>query len=184
MNRFPLSIDLKGKPVYLIGKGEQIRQKAEKLAPFDAALICSDTFSEADAEQTPAMVIVGDTPRSEAERIFALCCQRRIPVNVVDEPGLCSFYFPAMITRGDLTVSISTAGSSPSAAAYLRQKIEALLPEDTEAILRWLCEHRAELKEKQLIKAATAAAFTTGRPLTADELRELAQTPLRSAGDQ
>ena len=115
MNRFPLSVDLNGKPIYLIGNGEQIRRKAEKLAPFGAVLICSDTFTKREAERTPAMVIVGDTPRPEAERIFALCRENRIPVNVVDTPELCSFYFPALITRGDLTISISHCGSSPAA---------------------------------------------------------------------
>ena len=173
MNRFPLSVDLRGKQVYLIGNGEQVRQKAEKLAPFGAMLIHSDTFTEAEAESNPAMVIVGDTPRAEAEQIFALCCRYRIPVNVVDEPDLCSFYFPALVTRGDLTISISTAGTSPTAAACLRHKIDDLLPKNTEDILCWLSEHRAEFKEKQLLKAAAAAAFSAGRPLTADEVAKL-----------
>ena len=173
MNRFPLSVDLRGKRVYLIGNGEQIRQKAEKLAPFGAVLIHGDAFGEAEAESAPALVIVGDTHRAEAERIAALCRGHRIPVNVVDEPELCSFYFPALITRGDLTVSISTGGTSPAAAAHLRQKIDELLPEEMEQILCWLSERRATLKEKHLLKAATAAAFSLGRPLTAEELIKL-----------
>ena len=49
-----------------------------------------------------------------------------------------------------------------------------MLPEETEQILCWLGERRAELKEKHLLKAATAAAFSVGRPLTADEIDELA----------
>ena len=173
MNRFPLCIDLNGKPVYLIGEGEQIRQTAEKMTTFCADLICRDAFTEADAENAPAMVIVGDTPRAEAERIFKLCCEYRIPVNVVDVPELCSFYFPALITRGNLTISVSTAGSSPMAAAHLRQKIEDMLPDNTEQILCWLSEHRSELNEKRLLKAATVAAFSLGRPLTDDEAGKL-----------
>lgn len=173
MNRFPLSVDLWGKRVYLIGNGEQIRKKAEKLAPFGPVLIRGDAFGEPEAECAPALVIVGDTNRAEAERIAALCQRHRIPVNVVDEPELCSFYFPALITRGDLTVSISTGGTSPAAAGCLRQKIEELLPEETEQILGWLSEHRAALKERHLLKAAAAAAFSLGRPLTAEELEKL-----------
>lgn len=172
MNRFPLSVDLNGKLIFLIGNGEQIRQKAEKLAPFGAVLVYSDTFTEADAE-TAAMVIVGDMPHAEAERIVTRCCKYRIPVNVVDMPELCTFYFPALITRGDLTISVSTAGSSPVAAACLRQRIEDMLPDDTDKILSWLGERRAELKGKHILKAATAAAFSVGRPLTADEIDEL-----------
>lgn len=49
---------------------------------------------------------------------------RRSLVNVVDDPELCNFTVPAVVHRGSLTVSISTAGQSPALAAYLRQQIE------------------------------------------------------------
>lgn len=173
MNRFPLSIDLNGKTVFLLGKGEQIRQKAEKLVPFGANLEYLESFSEAEAEKNPALVIAGDLPREEAERIYRLCCVHRIPVNVVDVPELCSFYFPALITRGDLTVSISTGGCLPAGAAFLRWRIEEILPEETDEILDWACAHRQELKEKKILKAALAAAFSANRTLTEEELREL-----------
>lgn len=61
-------------------------EKAEKLAPFGAVLIRRDTFTSADAQAAPALVIVGDTDFAEAERISLLCCQYHIPVNVVDVP--------------------------------------------------------------------------------------------------
>lgn len=173
MSRFPLSIDLTGKVVFLIGNGPQIQQKAEKLAPFGAVLIRRATFTEADAQQLPALVIVGDTELAEAEHIFSLCCQYRIAVNVVDVPRLCSFYFPALITRGDLTVSISTDGSSPAAAACLRQRIEGVLPDRTGEILDWLSENRQLLREKKCLSAAAGAAFSAGRPLTAAEVDAL-----------
>ena len=178
MNRFPLSIDLAGKPVFLIGNGPQIRAKAEKLAPFGAVLIQKDTFTPDDAGHTPAMVIVGDTDVAQAEGIYALCCRHRIPVNVVDVPRLCTFYFPALITRGDLTVSISTGGGSPAAAACLRQKLEDALPSNTEDILDWACRHREELRTRGVLKQAIAAALANNRPLTDEEIRDLTVSPL------
>lgn len=173
MNRFPLSIDLNGKNVFLLGKGEQIRQKTEKMLPFGANLVYLDSFTEAEAEKNPALVIAGDLPQEEAQQIYQLCCAHRIPVNVVDVPELCSFYFPALITRGDLTVSISTGGCLPAGAAFLRQRIEEVLPEETDKILDWACARRQELKEKKIVKAALAAAFSANRPLTEEELQEL-----------
>lgn len=176
MSHFPLSIDLTDQTVFLVGNGPQIQQKAEKLEAFRPRLIRKDTFTEADAQQFPAMVIVGDTDLAAAERIAALCRRYRIPVNVVDIPQLCSFYFPALITRGPLTVSVSTGGTSPAAAAYLRQRLADLLPEETEEILHWLGAHKGEFRQKRLLKPATAAAFDKGRPLTAEELAAMEGT--------
>lgn len=175
MNRFPLGIDLNGKTVCLIGNGEQIRQKAQKLLPFGAVLSYPETFTGEDAAMAPALVIVGDTPREEAERIFTLCRRHQIPVNVVDMPELCSFYFPALITCGDLTIAVSSGGVSPAVSSYLRQKIEDMLPDQTERILDWLGQHRERLKQKRILKPAIAAAFSANRPLTEEELGELAE---------
>lgn len=44
MNHFPISVDLTGKTVYLIGDGPQIRQKAEKMKPFEAVLTHKQTL--------------------------------------------------------------------------------------------------------------------------------------------
>lgn len=175
MNRFSLSVDLRDQTVFLIGEGPQTRDKAQKLLPFGPRLIQKNTFTPEDAGQLPALVIVGDTPLAQAEAISDLCRSHRIPVNVVDVPRLCSFYFPALVTRGDLTVAISTGGGTPAAAAYLRRQIEALLPEDTDCILRWLSQNRDLLKSKQALTQATALAFSLGRPLTQAELAALPQ---------
>lgn len=173
MNRFPLSIDLTDKTVFLIGNGEQIQSKAEKLASFGAVLVQKDSFTQSDAEQMPALVIVGNTEIEEAEKISDLCCQHHIPVNVVDVPRLCSFYFPALITRKNLTISVSTDGSSPATAAYLRQTIEDTLPGNTEMILDWICQQSDHLKSQGILKQAIAAAFAKNQPLTDTEVEEL-----------
>lgn len=178
MKRFPMSVDLKDKTVFLIGNGPQIRDKEEKLAPFGPVLLRRDSFGPWEIAQAPAMVIVGDTPPDQARQISALCCQHRIPVNVVDMPQLCSFYFPALITRGDLTVSVATGGSSPEAAAYLRRSMEQLIPENTDQILQWITQHRAWLRARGILKAAIGAAFEKNRPLTPEELEELAENTL------
>lgn len=170
MNHFPISVDLTGKTVYLIGNGSQIRQKAEKLKPFEAVLIQKQTFTEADARAVPAMVIVGDTDVAKEEEIALLCRQYRIPVNVVDVPRFCSFYFPGLITKGDLTVSISTGGTCPGAAAYLREQIENAIPDGTEDILEWAHQNRERLKKHRVLKQAVTKAFSLNRPLTEEEI--------------
>lgn len=60
---------------------------------------------------------VVDALRAEAER-------ERVLLNVVDVPGACAFYAPAIVARGDLQIAIGTGGSSPGLASALRRDLE------------------------------------------------------------
>jgi len=80
-------------------------------------------------------VIAATDDREENARAAGACRKRGILVNVVDDPELCTFFFPSVVKRGALTVGITTGGSSPSAARLLRERIEELLPRETEGIL-------------------------------------------------
>lgn len=174
MGYFPLCINLSGQTVLCVGNGMQIQDKTEKLKLFGAKLVLAESLdAEILAETRPAVVVVGDTEFAEAERISFLCKERNIPVNVVDVPSLCTFYFPALITCGDVTVSVSTAGKSPAAAAYLKKQIETVLPDATGELLEWLDTHRVELRERGILKEAVTAVFSQGRTLTEEEMAEL-----------
>jgi uroporphyrin-III C-methyltransferase/precorrin-2 dehydrogenase/sirohydrochlorin ferrochelatase len=54
--------------------------------------------------------------------------EHNIPVNVVDNPSLCSFIFPAIIARSPIVAAISSGGASPVPTRLLRAKIERLIP--------------------------------------------------------
>jgi uroporphyrin-III C-methyltransferase / precorrin-2 dehydrogenase / sirohydrochlorin ferrochelatase len=51
----------------------------------------------------------------------ALC----IPVNVVDDPELCTVHFPAIWQQDPLTISVSTGGVAPFMAAVARDSFAA-----------------------------------------------------------
>lgn len=169
MGYFPVCVDLTGKTVVLVGSGEQIRDKVEKLRPFGPRMVFRDDLTAEDLAGKIALVVVGDKSEGEAERIAALCELQQIPVNVVDQPRLCTFFFPSLIAMGDLTVSVSTGGKSPAAAVCLRQRMEAVLPDRSDEIIQWLHENRAALREKGVLKAAAKRAFALNRPLTREE---------------
>lgn len=154
MAYFPMCVDLREKRILLVGQGTQIAEKAEKLAPFGGDLCRLDTLTEMDLTENVAMVVIGDTPELLAEQYSHLCQKHRIPVNVVDVPRLCTFFFPAIINRGDLTVSISTGGGVPAAGAFLKRRIEWCLPEDLEDILQELHQLRQELYRQYPREAA------------------------------
>lgn len=58
-----------------------------------------------------------------------VCKEKNIPVNVVDVREKSSFYFPAVTKQDELVVAVSTGGSSPVAAGYIKNKIEGMLPD-------------------------------------------------------
>lgn len=180
MRYFPLCINLTGETVILVGNGPQIEEKKEKLSDFQANLLCLDRLTEQDLTDSPAMVIIGDVPFEAARRYSDLCQARNIPVNVVDIPKLCTFYFPALIQRGDLTLGITTGGKSPGFAARLRRKLEPQIPRDSGAILDWLQALRPRLKEtlpqtefRKLLGLLTEESLSLGRPLTEEEIERI-----------
>jgi uroporphyrin-III C-methyltransferase / precorrin-2 dehydrogenase / sirohydrochlorin ferrochelatase len=46
-----------------------------------------------------------------------------VPVNVVDDPQLCTVIFPAVWRQGPLTVAVSTEGVAPFMAAAVRDRL-------------------------------------------------------------
>lgn len=192
MADFPCFFDLTEKEVLLIGGDRQILEKLQRLQPFQAHLVvlCKTPMPEVatfpgavlerrdwrqeDLDRDPVMVIVSAEDTADAERISHVCRKRKIPVNVVDVPRLCSFYFPALITQGDLTVGISTAGVSPAAAAVLKDRIRERIPSRAAEIIRWVRQQRDRLPhfsgKRRYLRRITEEAMEKNRPLTEEEL--------------
>lgn len=79
--------------------------------------------------------------------VSKLCRENRIPVNAVDKKEDCDFIFPALIRKGDILVAVSTGGSSPAAAAFLKKRISGCIPEYYGEMVEQLGEYREEIKE-------------------------------------
>ena len=73
---------------------------------------------------------------------------RHLPVNVVDNPPLCTFIFPAIVDRDPLLISISSGGASPVLARWARSKIETLLPAGLGRLATLMGRYRKTLAEK------------------------------------
>ena len=180
MAYFPLCINLDGAEVILLGEGPMAQEKRSVLLSFGANIRqFSDAglLTETELEPRPAMVVVADVPHVEKERISRLCRRRGIPVNVVDEPALCTFYFPSLVTRGSLTVAVSTGGKSPVGAAWLRRHLEKHIPDQTEEILEWAQALRRRLRtdypeadRRAVLRRAVSLALTENRVLREQEV--------------
>ena len=70
------------------------------------------------------IVIVADTSDTSInEEISREAAERNVLLNVMDVTHLCTFIAPALIQRQDVTVAVSTAGTSPALARRLRERI-------------------------------------------------------------
>ena len=159
MAYFPLFQDLENRTVLIFGGGKVALRKAEKLLPFgpNITVIAPEIlprleamaltpvrreFREEDISPDVFCVIAACGSREVNRRIGEICREKSIPVNVADDPALCTFLFPSLVKKGPLTVGITTSGSSPTAAIWVRETLERLLPDALEEILLWLGQQR------------------------------------------
>ncbi len=72
-----------------------------------------------------ATLAIAATDNAELnKRVYKDCQQLEILCNVVDSPGLCDFYVPAVVNRGDLQIAIGTDGKCPAFAGHIRKKLK------------------------------------------------------------
>jgi siroheme synthase-like protein len=69
-------------------------------------------------------------------------------VNAADDPDRCSYTLPARLDRGRLLVTVSTSGTSPAFAGWLRDQLGAHLGPEHETLLDLLAEARCSLADR------------------------------------
>lgn len=148
MHYLPLFFDIRNKPCLIVGGGAVALRKAGLLQRAGARLhvvapelhddlawmveksggvIHRRVFVPGD-EQQMTLVIAATADRSLNADVSTLCKQQHIPVNVVDDPELCSFILGSIVDRSPLMIAISSSGSSPVLARILRSRIESMIP--------------------------------------------------------
>src|SRR5262245_2635023 len=128
MRYYPIYLDLNGRDVLVVGGGAIAEGKALQLVEAGARVTVvspeltdalraavereeinhlSDAFAEGDLNG--AFLVIGATDdRNVNERIARAAKERGLLCNVVDQPDLCNFITPALVTRGELQISVST----------------------------------------------------------------------------
>ena len=156
MDFLPLFHQLQGQPCLLIGGGAVALRKGRLLVKAGAQLhvvataidpqlqaLCTqsggnwrqDRYTKQDLEGR-FLVVAATDDQALNEQVSQDCHSRQLPVNVVDQPTLCSFIFPAIIDRSPITVAVSSGGQSPVLARQLRSQLESLIPNGYGALAR------------------------------------------------
>jgi len=77
-----------------------------------------------------AVIVIAATNNHKLnESVYKDCQQLELLCNVVDQPGLCDFFVPAVVKRNGLQLAIGTEGNCPAYAGHIRKKLEAIFTE-------------------------------------------------------
>ena len=143
---YPVNINVKGKIVIVAGGGSVARRKITGLLEVGAIVkvVAPDFDPEIEMLEAEGRVslrrgsfrpedldgaflaFAATDDQSVNESLSKEAERRGILVNVADQPDLCTFTLPAVVRRGDLTISIATDGACPAFAGTLREELEGL----------------------------------------------------------
>ena len=122
------------KAALLMQAGAKVTVAAPVLVPAFQALSPAQNLQHHAAEFDLALLVNKTLVISAHEddvinqAVSAAARARKIPVNVVDQPDLCSFILPSIIDRSPILVAVSSGGASPVLARLLRARLETLIP--------------------------------------------------------
>ncbi|CAA0088821.1 Siroheme synthase [Zhongshania aliphaticivorans] len=168
MDFLPLFTDIRNKPCLLIGGGAVALRKARLLSKAGAQLriVAHDIMPELSTLCLNAggecisgdygdhllddafLVIAATDDLALNRRVSDTCHKRHIPVNVVDNPELCSVILPAIIDRSPLVVAVSSGGKSPVLARMMRSRLEATIPASYGRLAHLVGQFRDKVKAR------------------------------------
>jgi precorrin-2 dehydrogenase/sirohydrochlorin ferrochelatase len=146
MKVYPIFLHIAGKPCLVVGGGSVGQRKVEDLLAAGAQVTLVSREATTALQTLAAreliiylqedfhpdhlngmvLAIAATNDLNTNQRVSNAARARGLPVNVVDQPDLCSFVVPASIRRGDLTIAIGTGGHSPALAKKLRRDLEQI----------------------------------------------------------
>ena len=148
MNHLPLFLEIKDRPVLVVGGGEAAARRVETVlkagglvtaVAIEAGPALQDIakrqgvdlqereFLPADLEGR-VLVFVATEDEDLNGRVSALAQDAGIPVNVADRLALCTFIMPAVIDRSPILVAVSSGGEAPILSRVLRARLETFVP--------------------------------------------------------
>jgi uroporphyrin-III C-methyltransferase/precorrin-2 dehydrogenase/sirohydrochlorin ferrochelatase len=127
MEFLPIFLNVRGAPCLVVGAGQVASRKAALLRRAGAQVEMTTEFREETLGRY-ALVIAATSDPAVNHAVADAAKARHVPVNVVDQPALCSFILPSIIERAPLIVAVSSGGASPVLARLLRARLESLIP--------------------------------------------------------
>lgn len=144
---YPIFIDLRERPVVVVGGGLVAYRKIESLSAAGAKVkviapeIISEISEMKDIEivkrdyesgdlHEAVLVIAATDDESTNIAVSEDAAIMRIFCNVADKPSMCSFIVPSVIEKGPIKIAISTGGVSPALSRKMRKEIGGFIGDE------------------------------------------------------
>ncbi|MDX5719498.1 bifunctional precorrin-2 dehydrogenase/sirohydrochlorin ferrochelatase [Clostridioides difficile] len=187
---YPINLKLDELDVVIIGGGEVAYRKCINFLEFNKNVtivskqilnkfydlkgnikIIKDDYKEIYIKD--ASVIIAATNNRELNMEIGLYCKAKNKlVNVVDNIEISNFTVPSYIKRGDLLISVSTGGKSPSLSSKIKKEIEERYTEDYEEYLNVLGDIRKKVIKKYEDKSKRKDVLNMLVTLDLEELKK------------
>lgn len=176
--RLPVFLRFDGRPVVVVGGGPMAASKIPALLEAGASVtVVAPAIADAidrtrvrvverpfvPADLDGAWFVTAAAPPDVNREVREAAEARHLFVNAVDDPANATAYLGGTVSRGGITIAISTAGQAPALAGLLREGLEALLPKD---LGEWLTQAHALSRQQR----AEGVPMSARRPQLLDAL--------------
>ena len=206
-NYLPVSINIENRPILIFGGGSKAYEQIDMLLAYGADLTVAaekvtPTIKELGKSKKisivksngsnakslisrlqPVFVILADVEPETVAAVFHVCRKYGVDVHTVDYKDFCTFTFPAIIQRENISVAVSAYGASADAVKWVKERIEKVLPVAVDgmmgyfgALRRKLSEKSENIKSKKFIamyREFLDTAMRENRILTAGEMTQI-----------
>ena len=148
MDALPIFLKLRDTPALVVGGGSVAERKIDLLirAGAKVTVVAPEIGSKVEAllnqqklhwiedrfepaHLSRALIAIAATDNEDVNRsVSEAARQQNMPVNVVDQPDLCTFTVPSIVDRSPVIIAIGTGGASPVLARMLKARLETLIP--------------------------------------------------------
>jgi precorrin-2 dehydrogenase/sirohydrochlorin ferrochelatase len=123
---FPVTLDLRGRTVVVVGYGAVGRRKAAAAEAAGAVVRAIDPAVNEPYRPdhlVGAALVFACAPPAVNARVVADCRARNVWVNAASDPEAGDFALPAVLRAGELSVAVSTGGAAPALARRVRDRL-------------------------------------------------------------
>ncbi|MCH8552637.1 MAG: siroheme synthase CysG [Natronospirillum sp.] len=174
MDFLPLFHQVRNQTALIVGGGPVAARKAQllleakarvhivapDLAPATQALVDKAMVSWTASVYEPALLLKADIvvaatdDRAVNHQVAADSRKARLPVNVVNDPDIGTFIFPAVIDRSPIVAAVSSSGAAPVLTRLMRGRIESIIPAGYGLLAELVGRYRK--KVQQTLDSSTA----------------------------
>lgn len=188
MSYYPIYLNMNGRRCLVIGGGVVAERKIAGLLevgakPTVVSPAITDTiarwakdhsieliarrYQAADLTEHEIAFVATDDGTVNAQ-VFSDGRRLGVWVNAADDPAHCDFILPSVLRRGDLTVTVSSGGTSPALARTIREELELYFSEEYALLVKLAAEVRSDL-----LARGVSVPFETWRLALSGDVRQL-----------